>query len=218
MKTNVQILSGLLIATTVLFQTTSASAGILDILKGEKETSCECDHFQRVAFIGAAEVKEVTGKVEWLTGVNEWAPLPVGKKLAPGDMVRTKAGARVILKMTQSGSLIRATPNTIVRLVPLDGQWGAAALTGESESSGYVVRALRGEAEYLAKGIWHPLTMDRELAPGTKIRLVSGKQVDLFSREHGSVRLSERGEATLPRSGQAVTKQLKTAPVVALGK
>ena len=218
MKTNkFQTGGGLIAAVTIFLCATPAHGGIMDILRGEKaETGkvCECEDFQRVAFIGPAEVKEVQGNVELLTGINKWSRLKEGKTLSPGDMLRTQPGAKAILKMKESGSLVRVTPRTVLRLVPLERDWDKSALTGKSEADGFVVRALRGEAQYRAQKGWKKLTMDSEVQPGTKIRLVSGQQIDLFSRDHGIVRLSERGETILPGARQTASRQLRTIPPV----
>src|SRR5689334_16161460 len=74
---------------------------------------------QRVAFIGSAEVKEVQGKAERLSGIDTWTPLRTDIRLGPGDMVRTQNGS-VTIKMIDSRSFIKITPNTVLRLVPLD--------------------------------------------------------------------------------------------------
>jgi hypothetical protein len=216
MKTNlVSKASGLITATTLLLGTVSVQAGFLQILKGDQENKCECEKYQRVAFVGSAQVKEVKGKVEFLSGVNKWSQLSSGKTLKPGDLVRTSTGSRAILKMTDSGSLVSVTPATILRLVPFEKEWSPAILTGDTQGKGYVVRALRGEAEFQSEAGWQKLSMQSEVAPGSKIRLVSGQQVDLYSREHGMVRLSAKGETILPGAGQPVARQLKTTPVVA---
>lgn len=212
-------ITSLLSATILALGTTSSEAGFLKILKGEKEQqTCECEEYQRVAFVGGAVVKEVKGKAQVLSGVNKWSELKAGKIVSPGDMLRTGAGSRVILKMAESGSLVGVTPATIVRLVPLEKEWDRAALTGENEGMGYVVRALRGEAEFQTEDGWQKLTIESEVAPGSKIRLISGQQIDLHSREHGTVRLSTRGETVLPKAGQPLVRQLRTTPVVASSK
>ena len=62
-------------------------------------------------------------------GIERWTPLQPGQQLAPGDIIRTGDGS-AILKMAESGSLIRVHGKTTVRFSPLQQGWETGALTG----------------------------------------------------------------------------------------
>src|SRR5688500_6082943 len=83
-----------------------SEAGLINLLRGEPAEP------QRVAFIGAAQVREVTGTVEKLSGIDRWKVVENGAHLQPGDIIRTTEGSAV-LQMTESGSFIKVTPNTV---------------------------------------------------------------------------------------------------------
>src|SRR5688572_24660270 len=89
----------------------NTDAGFLDILRGEPVEP------QRVAFIGAARVQGVSGTVERLSGIDQWTAVENGEELKPGDMIRTTTGTAIV-QMTESGSFVKVTQNTVLRLVP----------------------------------------------------------------------------------------------------
>lgn len=82
------------------------------MLKTEPEPRC-----QRVAFIGCGVIKQVEGKVERLCGIDCWSPVKTGTELKCGDVIRTGDGT-VVLKMEETHSFIKVTPNTVFRLLP----------------------------------------------------------------------------------------------------
>jgi hypothetical protein len=75
---------------------------------------------QRVAFVGSAAVKTVEGNAERLCGIDCWTPLSAGYQLKTGDIIQTGKGS-VVLKMDESQSFVKVTPNTVLRLIPLNG-------------------------------------------------------------------------------------------------
>jgi hypothetical protein len=170
------------------------NAGIIDTLRGEKPTP----GYQRVAFVGSAEVKEVNGTAEKLSGVDRWSPLQKGVYLQPGDMIRTQGGT-VLLRMVDSGSFIKVTPQTVLRLSPLEKGWDKAVLSGSEEQQGFVVRTCRGEA--LAQGPdgeWQRIRVNTVLPEGTTIRTQGGAVMDLYnSHEQKAFRVSGESELRL---------------------
>jgi hypothetical protein len=156
--------------------TVSINAGFIDLMRGE---SAEPEP-QRVAFVGAAEVKEVRGAVERLAGVDRWEQLQPGFRLLPGDLVRTAEGS-AILRMSESKSFVKVTPNTILRLVDMENGWDRGVISGREEQSGFVVRSCRGKAYSVdAEGKTKALQVNEVLAAGSALHTSPGAVVDLF--------------------------------------
>lgn len=170
----------------------STSGGILALLKGEQPD------FQRVAFVGSAVVKEASGEAEQLAGINEWKPLANGTKLCPGDLVRTGQGS-ILLRMTESGSFVKVTPRTILRLAPLESGWDPGIVTGREEASGYVVRGCRGRAEFrLGEAEWQPVNVNRVIPVEATVRTEANAVVDLFrTTDQKLVRIQGAKQLTL---------------------
>lgn len=164
---------------TFLASTATSNAGLIDLLKGEKAPSQVA--YQRVALVGSAQVKEVNGTAEILHGIEEWRPLQPSANLRPGDLVRTQEGM-VVLKMRDSGSFIRLRPNTILRLSPLREGWDKSVLTGAEHRTGFIVRALRGNATVQdpKSGGWKRVTTDMALPEGAVVRTEADAAINLF--------------------------------------
>ena len=172
-------------------------AGILDLLKGEATEPTQT--FQRVGFVGRAVVKEVTGAAEHLVGIDRWKSLAPGAKLSPGDVIRTKNGS-VILRMTESESFVKVTPFTMLRMVPLNEDWGRGVLSGREEKEGYVVRSCRGKAYRRTETGWEPVKVNSVLASKTELRTEAGSIVDLLDTESRQpVRIRGSSNVTLGR-------------------
>ena len=187
-----------------------AQGGILDILRGEPVVE-----WQRVAFVGSAEVKQVTGPAERLIGIDKWEPLQEGTLLTPGDVIRSQPGGAIVLEMLESNSLVKVTPATILRLAPLEQDWARAALTGKEERRGFSVRALRGRAFFRAAGsAWRPVTVNTVLAPSTIIRTEANAALDLFDNREGRfVRIAGGAQAELTET--LTLARHYTAPAIA---
>jgi hypothetical protein len=168
------IVASLLSTSTLLV----AHGGLLDILRGEREELSA----QRVAFIGAAEVKEVTGSAEHLAGIDTWSQLQPGTKLQPGDIIRTSKGS-VVLQMVESESFVKVTPNTILRLVPVGKDGNSSILSGGEERDGFVVRGCRGKAYVKSGSEWRGLAVNELITRSASIRTEAGALVDLFDTE-----------------------------------
>lgn len=131
-------------ALALLLASPAATAGIMDILRGPAPAANETE-WRRVAFVGEARVLEVQGTAE-LMNRGRWQPLRKGAALREGDEIRTRPDGRVTLQMRGSGSLVRVTPSTILRLASMSPEWDPAAQTGRESKSGYAVRSVRGSA------------------------------------------------------------------------
>jgi hypothetical protein len=154
-----------------------AQAGLIDLLRGDSAAPTD---YQRVAFVGSATVREVSGQAERLVGIDRWKPITAGAKLAPGDVLRTGNGT-VVLRMSTSGSFVKVTPQTLLRLVPLEKEWDRAALSGSEERNGFVVRSCRGKAYARTPGSeWENVEVNSVLALGSEVRTEPGTVLDLF--------------------------------------
>ncbi|HEX7859018.1 MAG TPA: hypothetical protein VF773_01685 [Verrucomicrobiae bacterium] len=177
----------------------NSHAGFLDILRGEPVEP------QRVAFIGAARVQEVSGTVERLSGIDRWTAVENGEVLKPGDMIRTTTGTAIV-RMTESGSFVKVTPNTVLRLVPAQEEDRSLA-QGIEEREGLVVRSCRGKAYFATEsGEWEPVEVNQVIARGAQLRTEAGAMLDLFDtqskrpvRVPGAVRLKLDDQALASR-------------------
>jgi hypothetical protein len=160
---------------------TASQAGFLDLLRGEVDSGTSS--FQRVAFVGSAKVKEVEGQAERLVGIDSWRPLEKGTELAPGDIVRTRSGI-IVLRMKESGSFVKVTPQTILRLLNMEEHWDKGTLFGSEHSSGFAVRSCRGKAQFRAPGEdWKDVEVNTVLAAGSEIRTEPGTILDLYDTD-----------------------------------
>jgi len=164
----------------------SVDAGIISILKhgkaGEEETSV-----QKVAFVGCAEVREVRGEAEQLCGLEKWQPIKAGEHLSEGAVIRTESGM-VVLEMCESRSLVKVTPQTVLRLVPLKKDWDRGSLSGTEEKSGCLVRTLSGKASYRdpTSGDWKRVAVNSVIPAGSEVKVEKNGTLFLFdiSQKH----------------------------------
>ena len=201
------------VAAILCLSATGLSAGIIDLLRGEDEPPDP----QRVAFVGAATVRNIQGTAERLTGVERWVALREGDQLSPGDILRTGSGT-AILCMRESESFVRLTPNTLCRLVPIQNNWDRAAVSGQEERHGFVVRSCRGQAfAETPTGKLTRLAVNDVLAVGTEVRTEPGAIVDLFHTETGRpVRI--RGSVELKLDERTVAQRVAVQPSFAAAR
>lgn len=187
-----------------------SSAGLLDLMRGEPAPP----EPQRVAFVGSANVQQVSGAAERLAGVDHWKKLHHGAQLQPGDLIRTGSGT-VLLRMTESGSFVKVTPNTVLRLVEIEKNWDRAAVSGQEERTGFVVRGCRGKAYFDAgQDGWKKLEVNDVLAPGTDVRTEAAAVVDLF---HTSTKRPVRipGSAQVTLDEEVLARTVRVQPSLA---
>lgn len=219
MKNKLSQISRAALVAAVIATVVNSQGGLLKILKGEPEAAVASEEFQKVAFVGEATVKEIKGIVEVMSGTNKWSELGVASQLKPGAVIRTGKESSVVLKMTGSGSFVKVTPQTVLRLVAAEEGWGRAAVTGEGESGKYQVRALRGLAQYEQNGKWLFLSTGKAIEPGTRVRLGQGTVADFYSRKHGVWRAAGFSEVILPATEMTGTRILtRVTPALAAAK
>jgi hypothetical protein len=166
-----------LFTVTFFSVSTQAEWAFIKVLRGDPQDSVP---LQRVAFVGTATVKGVQGKAERLSGIDSWSPVKKGATLKPGDLVRVLNGS-LVLKMTESESFVKVTPNTLLHLLSYEQNWDRAILTGAEEKSGFVVRSCRGSASYRDRaGEWQPVQVNAVLPQTAIIRTEAQTTVDLF--------------------------------------
>ena len=179
----------------------AATAGILDILRGPAPAVNETE-WRRVAFVGEARVLDVQGTAE-LMNRGRWQPLRKGAALREGDEIRTQPESRVTLQMRASGSLVRVTPSTILRLASMAPEWDQAVRTGRESKSGYAVRSVRGSAFQETGTAPHPVEVNMVLPENAIVRTEPGAALDLIHLATGEfVRIEGRARAEL---NQALT-------------
>ena len=188
----------------------SAQGGVLDLLRGEPAPVV----YQRVAFVGSAVVKQVSGSAEYLAGIDQWKALEEGSRITPGDIIRTQEGS-VLLRMTESESFVKVTPNTVFRLVPIQKNWDRSILSGREERSGFIVRSCRGKAFFdSGNGDWKAVEVNHVLARGTEIRTAPGTVLDLFhTGTKRPVRI--RGSSEVKLDEEVLARRITVEPSLA---
>jgi hypothetical protein len=143
---------------------------------------------QKVCFIGDATAQSVKGTVEWQDEGGAWHPVKKGARLPQGTVLRTGTKGNLVLRMRQSGSLVRLSPRTLARLRGLQGPEDPSILTGvDPEPEGFVIRSIRGDASVRENGKWVPLKVNGIIKEGSVIKTGPESTMDLFSREAGVV-------------------------------
>jgi hypothetical protein len=188
-------------AALVIASAIPARAGIIDLLRGNSRAEEEAAVYQKVAFVGSAEVKVVEGRAMRLSGVDRWTPLQAGIEITPGDIIRSGEGF-VILRMKESDSFVKITPHTVLRLVPMENGWDRGVLSGREERRGFLVRGCRGKAETQVKaGDWKTVAVNSVLSEGAVIQVGADSTVDLFAITQGRpVRITGPTRVTLSPS------------------
>jgi len=137
-------------------------------------SSGRSEEWRKVAFIGDAEVKTISGVVEIVSGKQERI-LHEKETARVGQVLRVWRGAEVVLQMKNTKSLVRAKGPVLLRLAPDSETYDRASITGEEDQTGFIVRAVRGGGKYQDGEFWKPLRTGMCLPEGTHVLLRSGK-------------------------------------------
>jgi hypothetical protein len=144
------------------------------------------EDWRRVAFVGDAQVKSISGVVEIATTGQERSVRP-GEKATAGQTLRIYRGAEVILMMDRSQSLVRAKGPTMLRLAPMTEGYDRASIEENSVDSGFAVRAVRGSAKYKVGQRWVPLKAGTVIPVGTQVRPGHDTILDFYHASSGTV-------------------------------
>src|SRR5204863_6288497 len=110
-------------------------------------SSGRSEEWRKIAFIGDADVKTISGLVE-VVNKGQDRVLHEKEVAKVGQTLRVWRGAEVVLVMKNSKSLVRAKGPVLLRLAPESEGYDRASVVGEEPKSGFVVRAVRGHGKY----------------------------------------------------------------------
>jgi hypothetical protein len=163
------------------------------------------EDWRKVAFIGDADVKSISGLVEVISGKEE--RVLHEKEIATiGQTLRIWRGAEVILMMHGSKSLVRAKGPVLLRLAPVKEGYDRASLTGEEPKQGFIVRAVHGHGKYQDGVYWRDLQAGMTIPEGARVRPFRDSVLDFYHPgTHTAYRITDHTRQT-----QLVAKTEKT--------
>src|SRR5688572_27973209 len=141
--------------------------------------SGRAEEWQKVAFIGNAEVKSISGVVEVISGKEERDLRPKDTAKV-GQTLRIWRGSEVILLMNNTKSLVRAKSHCLLRLASEREGYDKASVIGEEPRSGFVVRAVRGNGKYQDGPHWRYLRPGMCIPEGAKVRPFRDSALDFY--------------------------------------
>jgi hypothetical protein len=141
--------------------------------------SSNAEDWRKVAFIGDAEVKSISGVVELVNGTERI--LREKETATVGHTLRIWRGSEVVLVMKNTKSLVRAKGPCLLRLAPdKDGAYQRADLKWEEPKSGFVVRAVRGGGKYQDGEYWRTLEAGMNIPEATRVRPYRDSVLDFY--------------------------------------
>ena len=146
--------------------------GVIGVLSGNSED------WRKVAFIGDAEVKSISGVVELING-NERI-LREKETATVGHTLRVWRGSEVVLIMKNTKSLVRAKGPCLLRLAPEKEGYQRAEMKWEEPKEGFVVRAVRGGGKYQDGEYWRTLEAGIGIPEGTRVRPFRDSVLDFY--------------------------------------
>lgn len=151
------------------------------------------EEWRRLAFIGGAEAKHVTGLVEVVEDGEERVMRP-GEKAEAGQTLRIWRGAEVVLVMDSSKGLVRAKGPVLLRLAPEVETHDRAAIKGPV----YEVRAVRGHGKYEHEGRWLPIKTGMTLPEGASVRPFRNTTLDFYhTGARAALRITDHTKKTV---------------------
>lgn len=159
-------------------------------------TSPHSEEWRKVAFIGDAEVKNISGLVEVVSGKQERI-LHEKETAQVGQVLRIWRGAEVVLQMANTKSLVRAKGPVLLRLAGEREAYDRAAVTSQEEKSGFIVRAVRGGGRYQDGPYWRNLKAGISIPEGTRVRPFHDSVLDFYHpTSHKSIRVTDHTRQT----------------------
>jgi hypothetical protein len=172
------------------------SVTLLLLLTALAVTPARSEDWRKVAFIGDAEVKNISGVVEVVSGKQERI-LHEKETAHVGQVLRVWRGAEVVLQMKNTKSLVRAKGPVLLRLAPEREAYDRAGVTGEEEKSGFIVRAVRGGGRYQDGPYWRNLKAGMCIPEGTRVRPFHDSVLDFYHPiSHKSIRVTDHTRQT----------------------
>jgi hypothetical protein len=138
------------------------------------------EDWRKIAFIGNANVKSISGVVEVIKG-NEERVLHERETANVGETLRIWRGAEVVLQMKTSKSLVRAKGPVLLRLAAEHEGFDHSSVTGEGPKTGFIVRAVHGHGKYQDGDYWRDLRAGMCLPEGTRVRPFHGSSLDFYN-------------------------------------
>jgi hypothetical protein len=156
------------------------------------------ESWRKVAFVGDAKVKKISGLVEVIAPAQRI--LHPGEEAKAGETLRIWKGAELVLQMNRSQSLVRAAGPVLLRLAPEKEGFNRASVTGAEDKEGYVVRAVHGHGRFLDGERWRDLQTGMVLPEGTKVRPYHDSILDFYNATTRTVvRVTDHSrQTTLP--------------------
>lgn len=149
-----------------------------------------------MAFIGDAEVKNISGVVEIVSAKQERI-LHEKETARVGQVLRIWRGAEVVLEMKNTKSLVRAKGPVLLRLAPEREGYDRASVTGDEEKGGFIVRAVRGGGRYQDGPYWRNLKAGMSLPEGTRVRPFHDSVLDFYHpASHKAIRVTDNTRQT----------------------
>ena len=137
------------------------------------------EEWQKIAFIGDAEVKSISGVVELVNGSERI--LREKETATVGHTLRIWRGSEVVLVMKNTKSLVRAKGPCLLRLAAdKEGGNQRAEVNWEEPKSGFVVRAVRGGGKYQDGPYWRGLEAGMTIPEGTRVRPYRDSILDFY--------------------------------------
>ncbi|HEY6228329.1 MAG TPA: hypothetical protein VI282_14500 [Verrucomicrobiae bacterium] len=173
------------------------------------------EEWRKVAFIGDAEVKTISGVVEIVSGKQERI-LHEKETARVGQVLRIWRGAEVVLQMKNTKSLVRAKGPVLLRLAPDSESFDRASVRSEEEKTGFIVRAVRGGGKYQDGVYWKPLRVGMCLPDGTRVRPFHDSVLDFYhTGTHKSYRVTDHTRQTAlispPQNGEEASPTIMAA-------
>jgi len=154
------------------------------------------ESWRKVAFIGDANVKKISGLAEVMAPTERI--LHPGEGVKAGETVRVWRGAELILQMKGSKSLVRAAGPVLLRLAPEKEGFNRASITGEEVQRGFIVRAVHGAGRYCEGDHWLPIKTGMTLPEGSKVRAFHDTILDFYNpTTHQVIRVTDHKRQTV---------------------
>ena len=151
--------------------------------------AAQSEDWKKVAFIGNAKVKSISGLVEVVQP--DQRVLREGETAKPGEVLRIWRGADLVLQMESSKGLVRAKGPTLLRLAPNDEDHRRASVTRSEEPVGFVVRAVRGPGGRYSvdRNHWANLSAGMIIPEGARVRAFRDSILDFY---HNTAKVAVR--------------------------